>query len=663
MRRYVVPIVALLLVMATTAMAATPLTTAQVVLLNRMSPAAARVQLGTKLQEALVSAATTAAAVSVADGGGHYTAATVEAALTEIMVALKAETNGDAGADLVAATPIANIGTANTDTVQEILETIVGILESEVDSSSGADYIAATPIAGVGTASTDTVQEIAEWIAVRLQSVANGTSGADYLGTTAIAAFGAGETVQSILEGIDTALAATGANASGAEYIGSETISGWAGNDVQTVLESAKTYIDAKPYAPVYSMFFAGNLGHEAGVGADGVLIGDLTDNAVDSFLLGSHDATATCVTFNQPGTYADEATDVNNAAADDVETVPAAVDVGDILYVGHATIEYVRFDVQITTQGNFNGTVVWEYWDGDSWEAHANVTDGTSNLSAGAGWVSVTFDAPGDWELTTTHSINAYWTRGRVSVDNGGGGQLAGEINIILSESDTIWTDDTTDINSAGAGDVDLLAAYPTVNDAAYFGMDSAVWLKLKITVSQAMTVGAGVITVQYSTAGGWSTLTCEDNTATWLTGAATYIVSFAPPSDWATKVIDGNTEYWVRFRLTTEGVTQQPIATQAWIMDVDSGDGITISGTATLSQVQMTAQTASATNNDSEFLIINLTQGTYDGFTWTQADIMDIDATISLAITAADKIAVVQVGEDGTTEFANANLLIEVQ
>ena len=72
--------------------------------------------------------------------------------------------------------------------------------------------------------------------------------------------------------------------------------------------------------------------------------------------------------------------------------------------------------------------------------------------------------------------------------------------------------------------------------------------------------------------------------------------------------------------------------------------------------------ATTASATNADSVFNLINITQGTVDTFTWSGADVMERDATVSLAVAASDQIAIQMVQEDGSTEFAGASLILEV-
>jgi hypothetical protein len=74
------------------------------------------------------------------------------------------------------------------------------------------------------------------------------------------------------------------------------------------------------------------------------------------------------------------------------------------------------------------------------------------------------------------------------------------------------------------------------------------------------------------------------------------------------------------------------------------------------------MHATTASATNNDTVFLLVNVTSGAYDTITWTKGDIMDIDDTVSLAVTADDEVALMVLQEDGSTEFASSSMILEV-
>jgi hypothetical protein len=108
----------------------------------------------------------------------------------------------------------------------------------------------------------------------------------------------------------------------------------------------------------------------------------------------------------------------------------------------------------------------------------------------------------------------------------------------------------------------------------------------------------------------------------------------------------------------------TTQPLATQAWLLELAAscGTGVRIPFAGTITAAQMHATTASASNNDTVFLLVNVTSGAYDTITWTKADIMDIDDTVSLAVAADDQVALMVLQEDGSTEFASSSMILEV-
>ena len=121
-------------------------------------------------------------------------------------------------------------------------------------------------------------------------------------------------------------------------------------------------------------------------------------------------------------GTVTDETADINNVAANDVPLLPAAPEENDATYFGN----YDKFDkltIDIGTQGvkaPGDWSIAWEYWDGDSWEALADVVDGTAEFTAAAGNHDVIFTVPNDWaekeiDITAGGSITAYWIRARV--------------------------------------------------------------------------------------------------------------------------------------------------------------------------------------------------------------------------------------------------------
>jgi len=406
-----------------------------------------------------------------------------------------------------------------------------------------------------------------------------------------------------------------------------------------------------------YSLFWAGNLGHDVGPGTDGVLFGALTPTNPTKFYLAGY-AKACLAIAADGGAYTVETTGANEATTNDVTLVPATGAENDAYYIGHATERFASTQITITTAGNFVGKVAWEYWDGDEWTALDDIADGTTAFSAQAGTVTVAWTLPTDWAKCTVHSVNGYWVRGRITTATSGGGAKAGRVYVVSTTP--TWTDLTTAFTNATTGDAALLPAKTVAGDASYIGYTAGKFAKLKLTYSQAR-VG-GTVVIEYSKGSTWGTLTCADNTTTLSAAAGTKWISWVPPTDWAPATVNGTSAYWIRFRCSVEGVTTQPLASQGWVQNFTAGDGIAVNRSGTIYSVQMTAQTASASNADSKFLLINLTRGTWDDFTWTKADVMDSD-TVSLAVTTGDKLVLAMVGEDGSTEFANCNWLFGIR
>jgi len=406
-----------------------------------------------------------------------------------------------------------------------------------------------------------------------------------------------------------------------------------------------------------YSLFWAGNVGHDVGPGADGVLFGALTPTNPTKFYL-SGQAKDCLAIADDGGAYTVETTAANNATTNDVTLVPATAAENDAYYFGHTTDKFSRIDITITTQGNFVGTVTWEYWDGTQWNTLSGVTDGTNNFGAAPATVSVTWTLPSGWEKCTVRSVNGYWVRARITTATSGGGAKAGRIYVVSTTP--TWTDLTTAFTNASTGDAALLPAKAVAGDASYIGYTAGKFAKLKLTYSQAR--AGGTVVIEYSKGTTWGTLTCADNTTALSATAGTKWISWVPPSDWAKAKVNGTSAYWIRFRLSVEGVTTQPLATQGWVQNFTAGDGIAVNRSGTVYNVQMTAQTASAANADSKFLLINLTKGTFVSFTWTKTDTMDSE-TVSLAVTAGDKLVLAQVQEDGSTEFANCNFVVGIR
>lgn len=235
--------------------------------------------------------------------------------------------------------------------------------------------------------------------------------------------------------------------------------------------------------------------------------------------------------------------------------------------------------------------------------------------------------------------------------------------VGFALADDGTVFTDETTEANSAGADDMTLLPATPAVNDAYYLGHATKKFCAIKLNQGIAGS-GTWTILVEYWNGTAWATLTTGLDTVTDFTvGTSTYFITFEPPSDWATTTVDSNVAYWVRWRVSAyTSVTTQPKGTQAWLYLVDTGNGVPMPNAGTLSKATLACITKSATNNDSVFLVVNLTQGTWDTITYTKGLAIDIDATLSLAVAQDDEIVILQLNEDGTTEYADVNLLLNL-
>lgn len=406
-----------------------------------------------------------------------------------------------------------------------------------------------------------------------------------------------------------------------------------------------------------YSLFWAGNLGHDVGPGTDGVLFGALTPTNPTKFYLAGY-AKACLAIASDGGAYTVETTGANEATTNDVTLVPAAGAENDAYYIGHATEQFTSAQITITTQGNFSGEVLWEFWNGTIWTPLIDIADGTSAFSAAAATVTVAWTLPVAWEKCTVHSVNGYWVRARITTATSGGGAKAGRVYVVSTTP--TWTDLTTAFTNASTGDAALLPAKAVAGDASYIGYTAGKFAKLKLTYSQAR-VG-GTVVLEYSKGTTWGTLTCADNSTLLTEAAGTKWISWVPPTDWATATVNGTSAYWIRFRCSVEGVTTQPLATQGWVQNFTAGDGLAVNRTGTIYGVQLTAQTASAANADSKFLLINLTKGTFVSFTWTKTDTMDSE-TVSLAVTAGDKLVLAMVQEDGSTEFANCNFVVGIR
>ena len=230
-------------------------------------------------------------------------------------------------------------------------------------------------------------------------------------------------------------------------------------------------------------------------------------------------------------------------------------------------------------------------------------------------------------------------------------------------------YTDDTTDANSAGASDVSLYPATETTSDKFYFGC-SVPFCGLRIDMGTAgVATGGGATSTlwEYYNGTTWATIEAGfsfvDDSVGFTAGTSSYFTTFVPPPLWAKVSVNSASAYWLRASVAVADYTTTPLATRIYTLRPTAGSGVRMPFAGHIGAVQMHATTASATNNDSVFLLINVTQGTWDTVTWTGADIMDRDTTVSLDVAAGDEVALMMLQEDGTTEFAGGSMILEVE
>jgi hypothetical protein len=405
-----------------------------------------------------------------------------------------------------------------------------------------------------------------------------------------------------------------------------------------------------------FELAVPGAIGTNKGPASDGVLIGQLTATNPTKALLKSGYAAALAYT-DDDGVYVNRTTAFASSTADDVPVLPAVPAVDDAFYVGHASLTFANIQINTTTQGDGVWTIAWEYWNGTAWTALAGVTDGTTGFTSATGWAAVTFTKPTNWVQNTVDGVLGYWVRANVSVYTSVvTAPKLGEGYVITAAT---WIDDTTDFTDADTGDVSLLASYSAVGDGFYVGYTEK-FCKLKVTTSQART-GTATLALKYWNGTAWVAVpTADDDSIGWSATAGTHLISFSPPSAWKANTAangpNGNAGFFVVMELTAlTDVTQVPLATQGWVYPIKTGaSGMKSPETGANIKISMMAQTASGTTQDSSFILVNCTRGVSMDMVWAKGD-AQVNVSGALPVAKEEQLAIVQVKEDGTTEFAD--------
>lgn len=115
-------------------------------------------------------------------------------------------------------------------------------------------------------------------------------------------------------------------------------------------------------------------------------------------------------------GTTTEFTAAAQNATINDVSLLPTSPAVADALYFAcDNPCRIVTFDSD--TAGVNSLTLIYEYWDGDSYEALSGVTDDTKTFTQ-LGRNTVSWNMPLNWatQTVTGSSVTSFWGRARIS-------------------------------------------------------------------------------------------------------------------------------------------------------------------------------------------------------------------------------------------------------
>ena len=112
---------------------------------------------------------------------------------------------------------------------------------------------------------------------------------------------------------------------------------------------------------------------------------------------------------------YTDETTASNNVTANDM-TLLSSTPATNAAYYYMASTPFTSLGINIGTAGVGVWTLSWQYFNGTTWTALADVVDGTSAYMAAAGLHTVTFTLPTDWATTTVSTYTGYFVRSLVT-------------------------------------------------------------------------------------------------------------------------------------------------------------------------------------------------------------------------------------------------------
>lgn len=133
------------------------------------------------------------------------------------------------------------------------------------------------------------------------------------------------------------------------------------------------------------------------------------------------------------------------------------------------------------------------------------------------------------------------------------------------ILDDNGVFTNDTTDLNDADAGDVALFPATPVAGEDRFLFGRTTPFKKLVVDVGTAGT-GTYVLSWEYWNGSAWTALSGVVGTDFKATGRRS--LSFTPPTDWVANTINlQGPFFYVRAVFASGTMTVVPLATQAFV------------------------------------------------------------------------------------------------
>jgi hypothetical protein len=228
---------------------------------------------------------------------------------------------------------------------------------------------------------------------------------------------------------------------------------------------------------------------------------------------------------------------------ADAFRLLPAVPVANDAIYFGELSTVFQRLGINVSSAGT-GGSGTWEYWNGTAWTAVTLLNDGTNGFTTSGSNV-VDFTLPTNWER---RGINP---------------KVAAQVWQVDISGPT-FVDETTDWNSAAAGDVLPFPATEAVGD--YFAVGRAAPFEAVIHDTGTAGVG-GVVVWEYWNGTAWVAFSDVVDDTNGFTTTGPQQVSWTVPDDWATLSLGGaDPLYYSRARITTVYSTN-PILDEGWV------------------------------------------------------------------------------------------------